>query len=180
MRDPAPVSDITQNTDAADKLSRRRWMATLARAATADLESCWQTHGQGNGQAHGRKDGRKDGRSVGYDFLRQPECGLVMVRGRAGGNGRRFNLGEMTVTRCSVRLADGTVGHAYVAGRDRRRAELAAAFDALLQVPSRHEDIQSRVIAPLAMKYRTARAERSRKAAATKVDFFTLVRGEDE
>ncbi len=168
MRDPATVSDISQNTDAADNESRRRWMATLARAATADLEFCWQTHG------------RKDGRGVGYDFLRRPECGLVMVRGRAGGNGQRFNLGEMTVTRCSVRLGDGTVGHAYVAGRDRRRAELAAAFDALLQTPSRHEDIQSRVIAPLATKYLAARTERSRKAAATKVDFFTLVRGEDE
>ena len=164
MRDPASITNISQYTDATDKASRRRWMATLARTATADLEYYWYAHAQG----------------AGYDFLRQPECGLVMVQGRAGGNGQRFNLGEMTVTRCSVRLWDGTVGHAYVAGRDRRRAELAAAFDALLQIPSRHKNIQSRVIAPLAVKYRAARDERSRKAAATKVDFFTMVRGEDE
>ena len=155
-------SDSTaSNTDIR---SRQRWMGVLARAAENELEMHWAAHGQG----------------AEYDVLREPESGLVMVRGRAGGNGQRFNLGEMTVTRCSVRLGDGTVGHAYVAGRDRRRAELAAAFDALLQTPSRHEDIQSRVIAPLATKYLAARTERSRKAAATKVDFFTLVRGEDE
>lgn len=160
LRDPAPVSDGSQNIDAA----RRLWMGTLARAATADLEFLW----------------RQTGQDAEYGFLRRPEYGLVMVRARAGGGGQRFNLGEMTVTRCSVRLADGTVGHAYVAGRDRRRAELAAAFDALLQKPSRRRDIQTRVIAPLAKKFQVARAERSRKVAATKVDFFTMVRGEDE
>ncbi len=172
MRDPAPVSDIPQDSDASEKTPRQLWMATLARAATADLELHWQTHGREIGQKHGRE--------ITYDFMRRPECGLAMVRGRAGGNGQLFNLGEMTVTRCSLRLGDGTVGHAYVAGRDRRRAELAAAFDALLQIPSRRDDIQSLVIAPLAMKYRAARGERSQKAAATKVDFFTMLRGEDE
>ncbi len=148
----------------ADNQIRRRWMAVLARAAGVDLAAHWRTHGAG----------------LEYDFLRKPECGLVMVRGRAGGNGQRFNLGEMTVTRCSVRLADGTIGHSYVAGRDRHRAEFAAAFDALLQNPLRHDAIASQVIAPLARKHQNARSERSRKAAATKVEFFTLVRGEDE
>ena len=32
-----------------------------------------------------------------------------MVRGRVGGTGAPFNLGEMSVTRCSVRLADGSL-----------------------------------------------------------------------
>ncbi len=164
MPDQDPIMDIQQNARATDRTPRQRWMGTLARATTADLEFHWRTHGQG----------------AGYGFLRRPEFGLVMVRGRAGGNGRRFNLGEMTVTRCSLRMDNGTIGQAYVAGRDRRRAELAAAFDGLLQTPSRHDDIQSRVIAPLAMKYLAARDERSRKAAATRVDFFTMVRGEDE
>ena len=69
--------------------------------------------------------------------LRGPETGLVMARGRQGGDGAPFNLGEMTVTRCTVRLEDGTVGHAYVAGRDMRQAELAAVLDAALQDPAR-------------------------------------------
>ena len=43
--------------------------------------------------------------------LRPPETGLVMVRGRMGGSGGKFNLGEVAVTRCAVRLDGGTVGH---------------------------------------------------------------------
>ena len=68
--------------------------------------------------------------------MRGPETGLVMVRGRAGGSGSPFNLGEMTVTRCTVQLGSGTAGHAYIAGRDERQAELAAVADALLQDPA--------------------------------------------
>ena len=138
-------------------------MGVLARARLVDLEDHWKSAQNGTD----------------YDFLRAPETGLVMVQGRAGGNGQRFNLGEISVTRCSVQLPDGVVGHAYVAGRDKRRAELAAAFDALLQIPVRRQEIYARVIQPLAGKYTAAREQRSRKAAATKVDFYTLVRGED-
>ncbi len=75
--------------------------------------------------------------------MRGPEGGLVMVRGRAGGGGAPFNLGEMTVTRCTVRLGSGLVGHAYVAGREPRRAELAALVDALMQDPERADDAGS-------------------------------------
>ena len=71
-----------------------------------------------------------------YRVLRGPEAGLVMVRGRAGGGGAPFNLGEMTATRCTVRTEAGFVGHAYVAGRNERQAELAALADALLQDPA--------------------------------------------
>ena len=60
------------------------------------------------------------------EFLRRPETGLVMLRGRAGGTGQAFNLGEASVTRCSVRLSDGQVGTGYVLGRDQRKAELVA------------------------------------------------------
>ena len=105
---------------------------------------------------------------------RGPETGLVMTRGRQGGDGAPFNLGEMTVTRCSVRLADGTVGHAYVAGRDARQAELAALLDAALQDPSRRAPLLAAVIEPLAAE-QAARAEReAAKAAATRVEFFTM------
>tara|TARA_R110001599_G_scaffold109161_1_gene272668 strand:- start:441 stop:911 length:471 start_codon:yes stop_codon:yes gene_type:complete len=143
--------------------ARRHWMGVLARASVDDLEDHWVREGEG----------------VDYSFLRPPETGLVMTQGRAGGTGQRFNLGEMTVTRCAVRLSEGIVGHAYVMGRDRRHAELAAAFDALMQSSPGWGEIQARVIQPLADKFNGARELRSRKAAATKVDFYTMVRGED-
>jgi alpha-D-ribose 1-methylphosphonate 5-triphosphate synthase subunit PhnG len=102
-----------------------------------------------------------------------------MTRARAGGNGQRFNLGEMTVTRATVKLTSGIVGHAYIAGRDKRHAELAAAFDALMQCQQRHDAIDQSLITPLVNARETRRREVAQKAAATKVDFFTMVRGED-
>src|ERR687891_2822991 len=108
---------------------RRRWLAVLARAATAQLEACWAETGQ-----------------PALTLLRQPETGLVMARGRAGGTGQRFNLGEITVTRCAVQSADGYIGHGYVAGRDKRKAELVASFDALLQAPARRGAPPARVV----------------------------------
>jgi alpha-D-ribose 1-methylphosphonate 5-triphosphate synthase subunit PhnG len=109
-----------------------------------------------------------------HSRLRGPETGLVMVRGRQGGDGGPFNLGEMTVTRCSVRLADGTLGHAYVAGRDQRQAELAALLDAALQLPSLRPALLATVIEPLATAQAEQAAQVARKAAATKVEFFTM------
>lgn len=144
-------------------VARRRWMGVLALAGRAELEAHWE-------QVAPKPD---------YAWLRQPETGLVMVRGRAGGTGARFNLGEMTVTRCTLRLAEGAVGTAYVAGRDRRHAELAALFDALLQLPGRREALDRTVIAPLAEAQAARQAERGRKANATRVEFFTLVRGDN-
>ena len=109
-----------------------------------------------------------------YTVLRGPEAGLVMLRGRAGGNGAAFNLGEATAVRCTVRNEDGHIGHAYCLGRDLRRAELAAAIDAGLQNEARHAALQARVIAPLAEAQAAARAQVARRAAATQVQFFTL------
>jgi alpha-D-ribose 1-methylphosphonate 5-triphosphate synthase subunit PhnG len=109
-----------------------------------------------------------------YTILRGPENGLVMVRGRTGGSGSAFNLGEMTVTRCTVRTACGFVGHAYVTGRDQKRAELAAFVDALMQDTGRAADIETRIIVPLDKQQSKHRAERASKAAATRVQFFAM------
>jgi alpha-D-ribose 1-methylphosphonate 5-triphosphate synthase subunit PhnG len=114
-----------------------------------------------------------------HDTLRAPEIGAVMVRGRTGATGAPFNLGEMTVTRCSVRLEGGAVGHAWVQGRDKAHARRAAVADALMQTDAAGE-IGARVLAPLQAEAAAARAARAEKAAATKVDFFTMVRGEDQ
>ena len=102
-----------------------------------------------------------------------------MARGRMGGTGDPFNLGEMTVTRCSVRTEAGFLGHAYIAGRNKKHAELAAVCDALLQDPNARDEVAATIIEPLAAIAASRRRERRAKAAATKVEFFTLVRGED-
>jgi alpha-D-ribose 1-methylphosphonate 5-triphosphate synthase subunit PhnG len=113
-----------------------------------------------------------------HENLREPENGLVMVRGRIGGDGAPFNLGEATVSRAAVRLATGEVGFGYVLGRDRQKARMIALCDALVQSNEFAEAVETKVLAPL----RTAMiSERNRKAAetaATRVDFYTLVRGE--
>jgi len=109
---------------------------------------------------------------------RAPEIGTAMVRGRMGGTGGAFNLGEVTVVRCSVSTQTGLTGHAYVQGRDKTKAKHCALLDALLQGPE-GESLQSQVIQPLQSSLAEKRDIESRKAAATQVDFFTLARGED-
>lgn len=110
----------------------------------------------------------------GFVWLRAPETGLAMLRGRTGGTGDAFNLGEATVTRCTIRDAAGRVGHAYCLGRDKQKAELAARLDAVLQEPALGPAYASAVIEPLAAAQSAARAARAAKAAATDVTFFTL------
>ena len=146
-----------------DQAARQRWMGVLAKARPDELEAAWA-----------KLDVKPD-----YTWLRRPEVGLVMVRGRAGGTGMRFNLGEMTVTRCTLRVEGGAVGFGYVQGRDCFHAELAAVFDALMQAPERHNEIEHEVIAPIEALLAERRKNRSRKANATKVEFFTMVRGDD-
>ena len=137
---------------------RRRWMSVLARAPAEGLETLL----------------RDAGGLPAYTILRGPEGGLVMVRGCAGGGGAPFNLGEMTVTRCTVRTESGLIGHAYVAGREPRQAELAAVVDALMQDPERTRVLETRIIAPLEASQAAHRAERAGKAAATRVQFFAM------
>ncbi len=111
--------------------------------------------------------------------MRAPESGLVMIRGRIGGDGAGFNLGEATVSRAVVRLAGGEMGFGYVLGRDRAKARLIALCDALVQTQGYSDALEREVVAPLRRQIEAQRAIRARQVAATKVDFFTLVRGED-
>ena len=137
--------------------ARKRWMSVLARASAEAISNCLR-----NAPALPE-----------HVMLRGPEIGLVMLRGRAGGGGAAFNMGEMTVTRCTVR-AGGQVGHAYIAGRDAARAELAARIDAALQDPALHDALHSQVIEKLAQAQEDARQVTARQAAATRVQFFTM------
>jgi alpha-D-ribose 1-methylphosphonate 5-triphosphate synthase subunit PhnG len=111
--------------------------------------------------------------------MRAPENGLVMIRGRIGGDGAQFNLGETTVSRAVVRLATGEMGFGYVLGRDRAKARLIAVCDALVQTKAYAAALENKVIGPIRAKLEAQRDTRARQVAATKVDFFTLVRGED-
>ena len=137
--------------------ARQRWLGVLSRARCEELQHALA------GLPH----------SVTHSWIRPPEVGAVMIGARSGGTGERFNLGEMTVTRCALKLDSGEVGYGYVAGRDGRHAELIATFDALLQ---KYDDLDL-VLDSL----ERARDERDRarlqKTNATKVDFFTLERG---
>ncbi|MCA8884795.1 MAG: phosphonate C-P lyase system protein PhnG [Rhodobacteraceae bacterium] len=145
-----------------EQAARRDRMSLLAKAPAERLAALW----------------RDLGLAPDFTWLRTPEIGGVMVRGRTGGTGAPFNLGEMTVTRASVQLTGGAVGHAYVQGRDKDKARVAALIDALMQGGDAAR-IDAGVLAPLRAEQAAARHRRAAKAAATKVDFFTLVRGED-
>nr|WP_062119022.1 phosphonate C-P lyase system protein PhnG [Aureimonas sp. AU40] len=112
--------------------------------------------------------------------VRGPEIGLVMLRGRAGGGGAPFNLGEASVCRATVRLGTGEVGHAMILGRDSDKARLAAHCDALWQHPEWQERIEREIVAPLLQADTDAESDRAAETEATRVDFFTLVRGEDQ
>ena len=140
--------------------ARKGWMSVLAKAAPARLAALMPDLPK-------------------HAVLRAPEVGAVMLRGRISATGAPFNLGEMTVTRCSVRLTGGEVGHAWVQGRDKTHATRAAIVDALMQSDAGPR-LKSDVIDVLSDEAEIARSVRAGKAAATKVDFFTLVRGEDQ
>ena len=141
---------------------RQDWLGLMATSKADQLASLWD----------------QAGIAPDYTMLRQPETGSVMVRGRAGGTGDAFNLGEMTVTRASLKLADGQVGHGWCQGRDRRQATIIALVDALMQGDSAPR-LDAAILAPLRDARAARHAANAQRAAATKVDFFTMARGED-
>jgi alpha-D-ribose 1-methylphosphonate 5-triphosphate synthase subunit PhnG len=113
-----------------------------------------------------------------HENLREPENGLVMVRGRIGGDGAPFNLGEATVSRAAVRLATGEMGFGYSLGRDAHKARMIALCDALLQSDEFVDAIEAGVLAPLRAAMISEQNQKAAETAATRVDFYTLVRGE--
>lgn len=142
-----------------EETARKAWLAVLARTSAEEIEARLAEVPP----------------LPGYTRLRGPEIGLVMVRGRAGGDSAPFNLGEMTVTRCSVVLADGRIGHALRTGRDRRAAELSAVLDAALQDAALRPALHAAVIAPLAAAQQARRQAEAERAAATRVEFLSMV-----
>lgn len=149
--------------EARDQATRKAVMAALAQSPREEISRLWQ----------------EAGLPQEAEVLRGPETGLVTVRGRIGGGGAPFNVGEATVTRATVRLPSGHVGHAYALGRDREKARLSAIADALWQDTAYRHTVEEQLLAPLQTALAESDARRRAETAATKVDFFTMVRGED-
>ncbi len=155
------VQDHMQRDETRDIARRKAAMAVLAHAAAAEIRACLE------GVA-----------LPAFEKLREAESGLVMVRGRVGGDGAPFNLGEATVSRAAVRLATGEVGFGYTLGRDSEKALMIALCDALVQSSELAEVVEDRVIAPLRAALTADRQQKAARTVATKVDFYTMVRGE--
>lgn len=140
---------------------RRSAMAVLADSTTSDIAGCV-------GAITGPP----------YEHLRTPESGLIMLRGRIGGDGAPFNVGEATISRAAVRLVSGETGFGYALGRDTQKAELIALCDALIQTAGFADLVEAQVLTPLRARVQAEQQRKTGEAAATKVDFYTLMRGE--
>jgi alpha-D-ribose 1-methylphosphonate 5-triphosphate synthase subunit PhnG len=143
--------------------ARKDWLSVLSKAKPEDVLRLWQ------GAAMAEFDDTAH-------VLRPPETGMVMVRGRTGGAGDAFNLGEMTVTRCAMRLAGGQTGIGYVAGRNKQHARIAALVDAMMQSDAHKSHVEAAILTPLKSAADARNDAISRKAKATQVEFFTMVR----
>ena len=152
---------MTAGGENGKQAQRQAAMAVLAHSAAADIAGCLVAIAL-----------------PAYEDLREPENGLVMVRGRIGGDGAPFNLGEATVSRAAVRLSTGEVGFGYTLGRDRQKARIIALCDALMQSNEFADALEENVLTPLRAAMISVRNRKAAETAATRVDFYTLVRGE--
>ena len=151
----------TENIAAIEQ--RQKWMSVLARADFDELERRWQSMSI----------------ATHYAVLRPAEIGMIMLRGRVNGNGSPFNMGEATVTRCSIKMETGEIGSSYILGRNKQHAELAALIDGELLRGQNNHYITEELLNSLDELEQRRQLSKQQKAAKTKVDFFTFVRGED-
>ena len=142
---------------------RQRWLSVLAHSSAALLETHWQALNL----------------QPAFTLIRPAEIGLTRLQARMGATGKRFVMGDATVTRAVVQLSDGTLGDSYLLGRDKAHAERCALLDALLQQPETRTLLEEKIITPLAAWRDEQRQLRAREIASSKVDFFTLVRGDN-
>jgi len=154
-----PLTDVREHR----REGRQRAAALLARATSDELNAAWDKLSE-----------KPEVRPV-----RGPETGLVMVRGRIGGGGDPFNLGEATVTRATILLASGTAGHAHALGTDKTKVRMAAIFDALWQEGPTQVFVETEILGRIEARIAEEDRRKAEETAATRVDFFTMVRGED-
>jgi alpha-D-ribose 1-methylphosphonate 5-triphosphate synthase subunit PhnG len=144
------------------KNDRKSLLALLAKSNSNSINECWKNLNI----------------SPEFMFLKKPEIGMVMVRAKAGGDGEDFNMGEMTVTRCIVQLDSKQVGYGYTAGRDKEKSKLIALVDACFQVETLRKRIKDEVLEPLCSLLNQKQSTQKTKTDTSKVNFFTMVRGE--
>lgn len=161
---PSELVDAAQQSSNHD--ARQHWMKVLALSPADRLKALWSN--------------MPDQQNAECEIIRDPERGLMMVRGRAGSAGDQFNLGEMTVVRCAVRLQDGTTGVSYIAGRDLEHALIAAKADAMMQSGEHRDAVKTGLIEPLEREDAERVDARAAKVAATRVNFFTMVRTRED
>ncbi|PHR18769.1 MAG: phosphonate C-P lyase system protein PhnG [Hoeflea sp.] len=154
---------LVDNRQEEGAAGRQRLLSVLAKASAGELLACW----------------KRTALDPSVELLRGPESGLVALQGRAGGTGQPFHVGEVSATRVTVRIGSGHVGHAMISGRDSRKAQLVAVIDALAQDPAQAGLIEREIVAPLERLASEADAKLREETAATRVNFFTMVRGED-
>lgn len=157
------MSSGTNINASVNRAARQEIMRVCAEATEAELEAAYAALGD----------------VPAAEDIRAPQAGLVMLRGRIGGNGPVFNVGEATVTRAAVRLSTGGMGFSYLLGGSHRRARLAAVFDAMGQQDGYRRQLQDVLVKPVLDRCTAERDAIRAETAATRVDFFTLVRGED-
>ena len=153
---------MTSQTSQAEQ-GRKTLLSVLAKSKLNDIKTYWQDTLENQS----------------YQTIRPPQTGMVMAVARAGSSGEPFNLGEVSVTRCAIRLDSGETGVGYVTGSNKDHALHIAVIDALAQVKDQQQPLQCEVIKPLQEKLQRLKMQQQEKADATKVDFFTMVRGED-
>ncbi|MCP3418658.1 phosphonate C-P lyase system protein PhnG [Bradyrhizobium brasilense] len=143
-----------------DKCTREGWMTLFAKVPLAELERHWAAIARPK-----------------FQWIRRPEYGAAMLRGAVGRTGAVFNVGEASVTRCTVQIETGEIGIAYVLGRNKRHAALAALFDGLMQ---RDQLTGAGAIIPILASLdecvRKAEREIRTETQQSKVDFFMLGR----
>lgn len=142
---------------------RQRAMGVMAKSELKAISDCWQTLNI----------------TLDYDTIKPAQVGMAMVRAQAGTEGLVYNQGEMTVTRCVLQeKATQVMGVGYTQGRSKQKATLMAEVDLALQNASHQNDVIEKLVEPLEQAHQRAVAQQNKATDATKVDFFTMVRGE--
>ena len=152
-----------KNNNSCSVEERQRRMSVLARASYKDMLTLWN----------------ENPIELEYSVIREPEIGMVQIRGKMGNVGDRFNVGDATITRASVLLETGEIGHCYMLGRNIKQALLASRIDAVMQVKEYKDILNIQIIYPLEDIYKTIKQKQKKEVQTSKVDFFTLERGED-
>jgi len=153
---------MDKNKQDFDNKQRQEWIALLAKADPFLL----------------KKAEKQLGKGIEYAYITKPETGMIMVRARADNKKSGFCLGEISVTKCILKIEKKIMGYAMVMGSDHDHAKNAALFDGLLQIPEYSSKLMQTLIPELKKISRNEKKKQAKQNQDTKVEFFTMKRGE--